>query len=98
MRYGGVDRGMCQINSAANATVTWLQSFTPTYAIGWSAKRLRDYFGLFTQDYPSRPTAMRWDAAVCAHNSPARAYAWLKNGYPSGEAAAYVAAVKNARY
>lgn len=97
-RYGGVDRGIGQVNSQANPQLTWLEAFRPWTAIEWSATRLRRTFAGFKLDYPAREDAMVWDAAVCAHNSPARARDWLENGRPSAEAAAYVAAVKAARY
>lgn len=96
--YGGVDRGMAQINSKAQPQVGWRDAYQPWESIKWSARRLRTQFAAFTRDYPERPVGMRWDAAVCAHNSPARARDWLENGAPSPEAAAYVAAVKAARY
>lgn len=98
LRYGGVDRGMAQINSKAQPQVTWVEAFQPWTAIEWSARRLRSTFDQYTKDYADRPVQMRWDAAVCAHNSPARARDWLEDGAPGPEAAAYVDAVKKARY
>jgi hypothetical protein len=96
--YGGVDRGLAQINSKAQPQIGWRDAYEPWESIEWSARRLRTSFAAFTRDYPHRPVGMRWDAAVCAHNSPARAREWLETGAPSPEAAAYVAAVKAARY
>lgn len=96
LEYRGVDRGMGQINHVFNPQVSWREAYEPWTAIDWSGRRLRTMFVEFRADFPNRPVEMIWDAAVCAHNSPARARAWLENGQPSEEAAAYVAAVKAA--
>lgn len=96
--FGGVDRGLAQINSKAHPQIGWVTAFQPWEAIEWAARRFRTQFAAFTRDFPERPVGMRWDATVCAHNSPARARAWLDTGAPSPEAASYVNAVKAARY
>lgn len=96
--FAGIDRGLSQINSEAHPDILWETSFDAGYAVGYSGKRLRVAFDVFTEDYPNRSVAMRWDASVCSHNSPVRARTWLRTGAPSDEAAAYVAAVKKARW
>lgn len=97
--YRGVDRGMSQINSKFNSATTWLEAYDPAFALEWSADRLRGYFEKFRRDYPDAAVLTCWDAAVCAHNSPVNAAAWMRNGAPPNETAAkYVAAVKAARY
>jgi len=97
--YRGVDRGMSQINSAANSSVSWLSSFNPQFSLSWSSQRLRSYYDKFKKSYPKQPSAVLWDAAVCAHNNPSAAGKWASSGSAPTEAAAlYVTSVKNARY
>lgn len=97
--YRGVDRGLAQINSKANATVGWVDAYDPTFAIPWAGRRLRSFYDRFTADYPNRSEQVRWDAAVCAHNSPVAARAWVTGNGPQTEAAgAYVSGVLAARY
>ncbi len=97
--YRGVDRGLGQINSKANPGVDWRQAFDPAFSIPWSGKRMRSFFDQFSRDYPNRSEQLLWDAAVCAHNSPVAARAWVRgNGAQTDQAAAYVNAVKAARY
>jgi hypothetical protein len=97
--YRGVDRGMSQINSKANAGISWAQAFDPVFSLEWSAKRLREYHDTFAVRYPDQPQQVLWDAAVCAHNNPSAATIWARTGNPPTEtAAAYVSGVKMARY
>lgn len=97
--YRGVDRGQSQINSAANAQVSWAQAYTPDFALNWSAQRLRSYYDKFKKDYPKTNDYQLWCAAVCAHNNPSAAGQWAKAGAPPTESAAnYVNGVLNARY
>jgi hypothetical protein len=97
--YRGIDRAMSQINSKFNPQVTWLQAYDPSIALDWSAQRLRTYYNGYRKMYPKKPAELLWDAAVCAHNSPANANKWALNGAPPNEVAAkYVASVKNAIY
>lgn len=93
--YRGVDRGMSQINSKAQSQVTWLQAFDPVFAIEWSAKRMRDYFAQFKAANPKQSDDVLWDAAACAHNSPANGAKWAAQGSAPNEAAAtYMDAVR----
>lgn len=96
--YGGVDRAIAQINSKAQPQITWRQAFQPWTAIEWSARRMRNQRNEFKRDFPNRPDSMIWDAAVYAHNNPAGAEVWLEQGFPTAAGAAYVSAVKAARY
>lgn len=97
--YRGVDRGMSQINSKANATVPWLATYTPMFSLDWSGRRLRTYFEQYRGRYSTTKVSILWDAAVCAHNNPSAAGKWAATGAPPTDAAAaYVAAVKNAVY
>lgn len=97
--YRGVDRGMSQINSKANAVVSWMDAFSPPFALDWSGRRLRTIFDQYASQFPSTPVLERWNAAVCAHNNPSAAVQWAKNGFPpTTDAAKYVQAVRNATY
>jgi hypothetical protein len=96
--FGGVDRALAQINSKQHEDISWLDAFAPDKSVPYAGKRLRVTFDGFSDDYPKRPAAMVWDAAICSHNSPARARDWLSDGGPSPEAAKYVGFVKGARY
>jgi hypothetical protein len=97
--YRGVDRGMSQINSRANASITWAQAFDPVFALPWSARRLRTYHDGFESDFPNRAQSLYWDAAICAHNNPSAARAWVKASEPTTTAAAtYVSSVRKAIY
>lgn len=99
LTYRGVDRGSCQINSKAHPDVTWRQSFDLRFAVNWSAKALRARFDTYRSRWPDQRAAALWDAAVCGHNSPLWGQQWAEAGAaPNEQAAAYVAAVKAARY
>lgn len=95
--FRGVDRALGQINSEAQAQITWRQAFQPWTALAWSADRLVDTYRGFRIQFPNRSAEMCWDAAICAHNSPVRALAWLRDGFPSPEAQKYVDSTKAAR-
>ena len=97
--YRGVDRGVSQINSKAQAGTTWVEAFDPVFAFGWSAQRMRGYYDQFKKSSPKLTDTVLWDAAVCAHNNPSAATSWAKTGFaPTDQAASYVAAVRAARY
>lgn len=97
--YRGVDRGMSQINSSSNQQVAWLQAFNPTFALDWSAKRMRGFYDQYTSRYPKQPSSTLWDAAICAHNNPSAAGRWASTGVaPTEDAAKYVASVRAATY
>lgn len=97
--YRGVDRGMSQINSRFQEKVTWRQAFDPWFSFDWSAESLRRAYDRFKAQYPTRALSVLWDAALCNHNNPYAASQWAKYGYaPTDLAAAYVNAVKAARY
>lgn len=97
--YRGVDRGFSQINSRAHPDITWADAFDPKFALEYSAKRMRTTFNSFRREYPDQKKSVLWDAAVCSHNSPLNGRNWASSGVaPTEQAAAYVAAVKNARY
>lgn len=97
--YRGVDRGVSQINSKAHPDVTWEQAFDPAFCFDWSAARLRSYFNQFRKVNTKVADTVLWDAAVCAHNNPSAGLLWARNGFPpTDQAAAYVAAVRAARY
>lgn len=97
--YRGVDRGLAMMNSKALPDESWLETFTPRYAINWTANRMRSQFDSYRSSYPKRRDAVLWDAAVCAHNSPVWGGQWAKSGAPpNDQAARYVAAVKAAVY
>lgn len=97
--YRGVDRGMSQINSKANSTVSWMEAFSPTFSLDWSGRRLRTIYTQFKTQYPTTPDLELWNAAVCAHNNPSAAIQWAKTGFPpTVDAAKYVQAVRNSTY
>jgi len=97
--YRGVDRGMSQINSLANPTVSWMDAFSPTYALDWSGRRLRTIYNQYKSQYPATDDTELWNAAVCSHNNPSAGRAWARDGYPpTTDAAKYVQAVRNAVY
>ena len=97
--YRGVDRGISQINSAANPQVSWAQAFDPFYALRWSGARMFSYYDKYKKAYRHQPDSVLWDAALCAHNNPSAAGAWAKSGMPPTTAAAtYVNNAKAARY
>lgn len=97
--YRGIDRGMSQINSRANAIVSWGDAFNPSFAIDWSGHRLRTIFDQFKAQFPSTSEFELWNAAVCAHNNPSAAGKWARDGVPpTPEAAKYVQAVRNSTY
>jgi peptidoglycan hydrolase-like protein with peptidoglycan-binding domain len=97
--YRGVDRGMSQINSRANGSITWAQAFDPVFALVWSAARLRTYHDSFEGEFTGRAQSIYWDAAICAHNNPTAARAWVRNSGPTTDAAAqYVTSVREAIY
>lgn len=97
--YRGVDRGMSQINSRANPSVSWRQAFDPVFSIGWSGARLRRAHDDFKAANPKQVEAVLWDAAVCNHNNPAAARRWAELGYaPTPEAAKYVSDTLAARF
>lgn len=99
MEYRGVDRAMSQINSKANAQVSWLQAFDPVYSLDWSGKRMRDYHDRYEKDFPKQSQDVLWDAAICAHNNPSAAGTWAKIGIaPTATSAKYVMDVKAAIY
>lgn len=85
--YRGVDRAMSQINSRANAQVTWLQAFDPVFSLDWSAKRMRSFYDQYRAKYVKQTGDVLWDAACCAHNSPVNGNAWAGNGGPTNETA-----------
>lgn len=97
LRYGGVDRGLAQINSKANSQVSWIDAFRPWKSLAWAAERLRDSFDELHRIYPNRDVALVWQAAVVNHNSPVNARAWLDTGVANDQARAYVDAVAKAR-
>ena len=97
--FRGVDRGIAQINSKAQTAVSWEQAFDVNFAADWSAQRLRSTFDGYLKKYPTKDKQVLWDAAICSHNNPSAGGIWASKGAPPTEtAAAYVAAVKAARY
>lgn len=97
--YRGVDRGMSQINSRANAVVSWRDAFRPSFALDWSGRRLRTIYDQFKRQFPETDDLQLWNAAVCAHNNPSAAAKWARDGFPpTVDAAKYVQAVRNATY
>lgn len=98
-RFGGIDRGLAQINSKANVAVTWDQSYDPAFAFTWTARNMRSRADYYRAEYPGLSETVLWEAAVCWHNSHVNGDAWAKLGGPPNEvAAAYVAHVKAAIY
>lgn len=89
------DIGICQFNTYYNQSLSVDQMMNPTFVIPLSAKRIRTRFNeyrVYTTD-----TRRAWDAAILAHNSPARALTYAKTGvYPTDQARVYVERVKAA--
>lgn len=56
---GSVDRGIAQINSAANPQVTPSEAFDPAFAIPWQARHLRRLYNMYGS----------WVNALSAYNS-----------------------------
>lgn len=83
------DSGLVQINLDANPGVSWDQAFNPVYAFTYSAKRL----AAALKKYASKPD-LQTTCAIAAHNSPASADTWFKNGKaPNASIEDYVIAV-----
>lgn len=93
--YTPKDLGICQFNTYYNQSLSPDQITNPTVVIPLSAKRIRTRYN----EYRTYTTDVRraWDAAILAHNSPARALSYAKTGvYPTTQAQEYVARVRKA--
>lgn len=97
--YGGIDRGLAQVNSKARADVTWFQAFDAPWAISYTGRALAAVYAQLRDANPKQATAVLWDAAVCSHNSPLWGRQWAAAGAPpTDQAALYVSNVKAAIY
>jgi peptidoglycan hydrolase-like protein with peptidoglycan-binding domain len=93
--YTPKDLGICQYNTYYNQSLSPDQIMDPTVVIPMTAKRIRTRFNEYSK-YTTDPQRA-WDAAILAHNSPARALTYAKTGvYPTEQARTYVERVRKA--
>lgn len=98
-QWRGVDRGLCQINSVAQATSSWLECYDPDYAIFASARSLANHYGNYKRSNIQQSDTVLWQAAVLAHNNPSAGARWAQVGGPvSADAARYVSTVYGGVY
>ena len=100
-RDGDVDPvsfGLVQINVAAHPDITMEKAFDPSFALLYSAQRMKQAFNRYKAHYGVTWLLHRrrcWNAAILQHKNPKAADRWVFEGVkPSAESLEYVQRIR----